>query len=100
MKVLVTGGSGFIGSYFYERLVGDGHEVVILDLVKPGYDASRATFLRGDIRDPEAMVRALEGCDAICHLAAAHHDFGIEHDTMPASLWGQLASPFVWPGAR
>lgn len=81
MKVLVTGGSGFIGSYFYERLVGDGHEVVILDLVKPAYDASGATYLRGDIRDPETMVRALEGCDAICHLAAAHHDFGIEHDT-------------------
>ena len=81
MKVCVTGGSGFIGSYFYERLVEDGHEIVILDLVEPGYDAPRATYLRGDVRDPAAMARALAGCEAVVHLAAAHHDFGIEEPT-------------------
>ncbi len=81
MKVLVTGGSGFIGSYFYERLVEDGHEIVFIDLVEPGYDAPKAEYHRGDIRDIDALTRAMEGCDAVVHLAAAHHDFGIEHDT-------------------
>lgn len=81
VKVLVTGGSGFIGSYFYDVLVGGGHDVGILDLVEPGYDAREATYVRGDIRDEEALDRAMDGCDAVCHLAAAHHDFGIAHDT-------------------
>ena len=42
VKVLVTGGSGFIGSYFYERLVADGHDVVFIDLVERRRTTRRA----------------------------------------------------------
>jgi nucleoside-diphosphate-sugar epimerase len=81
VKILVTGGSGFIGSYFVERLCQEGHELVILDLVAPPSWYPAHTYHRGDIRDPAAVKRAMAGCDRVVHLAAAHHDFGIEHDT-------------------
>ncbi|HZW10445.1 MAG TPA: NAD(P)-dependent oxidoreductase [Phycisphaerales bacterium] len=81
MKILVTGGSGFIGSYFLERLAEQGHELVVLDLVDPPGRAPRHTFYKGDIRDRAALERAMSGCERVIHLAAAHHDFGIEYDT-------------------
>lgn len=81
VKILVTGGSGFIGSYFVELLAEQGHELVILDLIDPPNWYPAHTYCRGDIRDPAAVRRALLGCDRVVHLAAAHHDFGIEHDT-------------------
>ncbi|MCC7387715.1 MAG: NAD(P)-dependent oxidoreductase [Phycisphaerales bacterium] len=81
MKILVTGGSGFIGSYFIERLSSEGHELVILDLIDPPAWYPRHTYKKGDVRDPAAVKRAMAGCDRVIHLAAAHHDFGIEHDT-------------------
>ncbi len=81
MRILVTGGSGFIGSWFYDELLDADHELVFLDLEEPDYDAGRARFVRGDIRDAAAVRAAIPGCDAVLHLAAAHHDFGIEPDT-------------------
>lgn len=85
MRILVTGGSGFIGRYFHELLTGvgpyGGHQTVILDLVKPAWNHSPSAFLQGDVRDPEAVRRAMQGCDAVLHLAAAHHDFGIAEST-------------------
>ncbi len=81
MKILVTGGSGFIGSYFLERLAEEGHEILILDLVEPPAWYPRHAYHKGDIRDKATLARAMAGCDRVIHLAAAHHDFGIEHDT-------------------
>lgn len=81
MKILVTGGSGFIGSYFVERLSAEGHELVVLDLIDPPGWYPEVAYFKGDIRDPNAVRRAMAGCERVIHLAAAHHDFGIEHDT-------------------
>jgi nucleoside-diphosphate-sugar epimerase len=82
VRILITGGSGFIGSWFYDRLVEAGHDLVLLDLVEPEWDASSAErFVQGDIRDPDAVRAGIRGCDAVLHLAAAHHDFGIEERT-------------------
>lgn len=85
MKVLVTGGSGFIGRYFHELLNGrgqyGGHQTVILDLVRPEWDPGQTPVIQGDIRDPKAVRRAMAGCDAVLNLAAAHHDFGIAEST-------------------
>jgi dTDP-L-rhamnose 4-epimerase len=86
MRVLVTGGAGFIGSHVVDRLVERGHEVVVLDNLDPqvhGEGAAfplhiethvlgrRIEFQRGDIRDRQAVATALEGVDAVAHLAAA-----------------------------
>ncbi len=81
MKILITGGSGFIASYFHRDLSALGHELVNLDLVEPSGDQARMEYVRGDIRDPAALDRAMEGAELVVNLAAAHHDFGIEHDT-------------------
>lgn len=81
MRILITGGTGFIASFFVEALHAQGHQLSLLDLWMPEKDMEGVTFLRGDVRDPIAVEEALRGCDAVLHLAAAHHDFGIEPDT-------------------
>lgn len=81
MKICITGGSGFIGSWFCQEYARRGVEVVIIDLVEPAADLPHARYVQGDIRDIEAVRDALSGCDAVLHLAAAHHDFGITEPT-------------------
>jgi nucleoside-diphosphate-sugar epimerase len=81
VRFCITGGSGFIGSHFCERLSADGHEIVILDLIEPPAGLPRDRFVRGDIRDPDACREAMQGADRLLHLAAAHHDFGIPDAT-------------------
>ncbi|MBT8484737.1 MAG: NAD(P)-dependent oxidoreductase [Phycisphaerae bacterium] len=81
MKYCITGGSGFIGSYFCDALAEAGHHLTILDLVEPPATTPHDRYVRGDIRDADACRAALAGCDRLLHLAAAHHDFGIAHDT-------------------
>lgn len=78
MRVLVTGGAGFIGSHFVKRLVAGGDEVVVLDkLTYAGNPANledvEHTLVVGDIADPEAVARAADGCEAIVNFAAETH---------------------------
>jgi dTDP-glucose 4,6-dehydratase len=78
VRVLVTGGAGFIGSHFVKRLVAAGESVAVLD--KLTYSGNRANldgcdtdFLQGDICDPAAVAEAAAGCDAIVNFAAETH---------------------------
>ena len=75
MKVLITGGAGFIGSNLTKRLVEDGHSVVVIDSLLRGNKLekdtfSKITFIQGDVRDYELVLNASKGCDLIFHLAA------------------------------
>ena len=77
MRVLVTGGAGFIGSHVVDVLVERGHDVVSLDAVAPGAHAASRTDLHpgadhraSDIRDLDTMRDAVRGADAVCHQAA------------------------------
>lgn len=80
MKVLVTGGAGFLGSHLIDSLLADGYEVRALDnldaqvhgasRLRPDYLASEVDLRVGDIRDPDAVKRALEGVEAVFHYAA------------------------------
>src|SRR3954466_2817419 len=80
-RVLITGGAGFIGSHVADRLLSAGYRVRALDNLNPqvhGPHAKRPAYLDpnvelqvGDVRDPAAVRRALEGIDFVVHLAAA-----------------------------
>jgi dTDP-L-rhamnose 4-epimerase len=78
MRVLVTGGAGFIGSHLVDRFLGDGFQVRILDsldprvhpLGRPRYVPAAAEFLHGDVTDRNVLLSALQGVDVVCHQAA------------------------------
>jgi dTDP-L-rhamnose 4-epimerase len=74
VRILVTGGHGFIGSHIVEALAASGHEVVVLDRnpAWPGPDdpPGGVEVQVGDLRDPAACRRAVAGVDAVCHQAA------------------------------
>jgi dihydroflavonol-4-reductase len=70
VKLLVTGGTGFLGAHLVPRLVAAGHEVRIIGRSKPagpGFD--KAEYVPGDLKNREAVRRALEGVQAVYHLA-------------------------------
>jgi len=71
MKVMVTGGSGFIGSHVVDRLIAHGHEPRIFDLVPSRYhETDDVEYVSGDLLEEQAVRRAIRGCDAVIHLAA------------------------------
>ena len=78
MRILVTGGGGFIGSHLVDVLVDRGDDVVVFDNFKRGridhiehhVDAGAITLIRGDIRDPRTLASAVEGAELVYHLAA------------------------------
>ena len=72
MRLLVTGGAGYIGSVVTSLLIEAGHEVVVLDDLSTGHpDAvpAQAAFVRGTVRDHAQAVLA-GGADAVLHFAA------------------------------
>ena len=73
MKVLVTGGAGYIGSVVTEQLVNDGHEVVVYDNLSKGHRQAvveGARFVEGDLLESEKLRETLNGVDAVIHMAA------------------------------
>ena len=78
MRVLVTGGAGFIGSHLVDRLMADGHEVRVLDNMASGSEenlkqwegAPSFELIRGDLLDRRTTRRAVEGCSQVFHMAA------------------------------
>ncbi|MBA2384682.1 MAG: dTDP-glucose 4,6-dehydratase [Actinobacteria bacterium] len=78
MRVLVTGGAGFIGSHFVKRLLAAGEDVRVLDKLTysgnpANLDGTGVELVVGDICDPEAVTEAAAGCDAIVNFAAETH---------------------------
>jgi dTDP-L-rhamnose 4-epimerase len=80
LNVLVTGGAGFIGSHLADRLLASGHSVRALDSLdpqvhpggeRPAYLHGDVELVAGDVRDHDAVRRALDGVDAVVHFAAA-----------------------------
>jgi dTDP-L-rhamnose 4-epimerase len=80
-RILITGGAGFIGSHLADALLARGYRVRALDNLspqvhgsesdRPGYLDEAVELIRGDVRDPDAVQRALKGVDVVYHLAAA-----------------------------
>jgi dTDP-L-rhamnose 4-epimerase len=78
MRILVTGGAGFIGSHTCDRLLSLGHEVVVLDALtqpvhrngRPGYLSPEVDFYQGDTRNRDLVSNLLRRVDAVYHFAA------------------------------
>jgi len=77
MRILVTGGAGFIGGHVVDLLIARGHEVIVLDNLdarahagEPDYLNAGARYEWADVTDPEAWLRLLPGVDAVSHQAA------------------------------
>jgi dTDP-L-rhamnose 4-epimerase len=83
MRVLVTGGAGFIGGAICERLAARGDDVVVLDSLtaheEPPELPDSAELIVADVRDAAALERAVEGVDAVCH-QAARVGLGVDFD--------------------
>ena len=73
MKILVTGGAGYIGSVLVNKLIEQGHEVSVIDDLSNGFRENidpRAKFTEGSILDKDNLNQALEGVEVVYHLAA------------------------------
>lgn len=84
-RVLVTGGAGYVGAVLVPKLLQAGYKVTVLDLYLYGEDVLKPCRsypglreVKGDIRDAEVVRQALEGCDAVIHLACISNDPSFE----------------------
>jgi nucleoside-diphosphate-sugar epimerase len=108
MKVLLTGGSGFIGAWIVKALVGAGHEVRIFDQrddrtivrqVAGGAADEGVDWCIGDIADAEQVLRASESCEAVIHLAGVLTPFCAAHPAQGARV-NVLGTLNVFEAAR
>ena len=79
MKIFLTGGAGFLGSWLVDDLLEAGHTIVSIDSMIGGYTDNitkhpRHTFIKADILDLEAMTEAMAGCDAVYHTASLAYE--------------------------
>ncbi|MFC1571214.1 NAD-dependent epimerase/dehydratase family protein [Candidatus Margulisiibacteriota bacterium] len=68
MRILVTGGSGFLGKNLIDHLIDNGYEVINFDLSNNDAVNKKATFIKGDLLDVGTLKKALRNIDAVCHL--------------------------------
>lgn len=93
MKILVTGGSGFLGSHVADALSERGHEVAIFDVKSSPFLRDNQRMIIGDVTDADAVNAAVKGCDAVYHLAAlAEIGQAMDHprDTMSVNVMGTV----------
>jgi dTDP-glucose 4,6-dehydratase/UDP-glucose 4-epimerase len=98
-RFLVTGGAGFLGAALVKRLLRDGHFVRVLDDISRGATRRLANvmsdleFVRGDVRDPAVVDKAVQRVDCVLHLAAVNgteHFYTKPHVVLEVGLQGML----------
>jgi UDP-glucose 4-epimerase len=99
VRVLVTGGSGFIGSHVVDHLLAAGHEPRIFDLA-PSAGHPDVEWLPGDLLDPDALRRGLRGSDVVVHLAAVADVDQVARDPARAELVNVRGTDLLVAAAR
>jgi len=84
MKILITGSSGYLGKNTVSTALERGHDVQGLDIRPSGLEHERYSEVTADITDPEPVIEAARGCDAVFHLAAALAQFEPDEERMHA----------------
>lgn len=75
MKIAITGGTGFVGAHLAQRLVAEGHEVVLLARgVRSNESSGHAKFVASDLSDPALLAEAFAGCDGVAHCAGINRE--------------------------
>ena len=81
-KIYITGGAGYVGAMLVPKLLDEGYEVTVLDLMIYGEDVlkphSKLRIIKGDIRDIELLKKSIPGSDAVIHLACISNDPSFE----------------------
>lgn len=81
MRIAITGGTGFIGSHLSERLLAEGHDVVLLarnPKSSTETTAARPSFVQSDLSNVETIVQAFAGCEAVAHCAGINRELGLQ----------------------
>ncbi len=103
---LVTGGAGFIGSHLVDSLIEKGCKTTVLDNLSTGslsnlaHINDRITFIKGDIRDYETVIKAAKGCDVIFHQAAVVSVPQTVKEPVDSAMVNDMGTLFVLESAR
>jgi UDP-glucose 4-epimerase len=108
MRILITGGAGFIGSHLTDRLVADGHQVTILDNLTTGrkenlsahLDSKDVKFVEGSILDASLLNKLIKETDYVFHLAAAVGVFNIVNNPLDSLMTNIRGTENVLEGAH
>ncbi|GAC1322203.1 MAG: hypothetical protein NVSMB25_17010 [Thermoleophilaceae bacterium] len=101
MKILVTGGSGFIGSHVLDVLGARGHSPRNFDRVpSPHHPSGAIDTVLGELTDTDALAQAMEGCDAVVHLAAMADVNDVQADPEGAQMVNCRGTLAVLEAAR
>jgi UDP-glucose 4-epimerase len=101
VRILVTGGSGFIGSHVVVRLRAEGHEPRVFDLVRPARSSTEPVdCVLGNVLDADSLRDAMRACDAVIHLAAVADVDEVALDPLRADLVNTRGTAMVLEAAR